>query len=375
MRGARGAARQGDRPDRHRRRRPARPRRRDRGDRRRLRRPGHRRPARRHDRLPRRPPARDARRRRRPRLARGRRGRRDGGRRGLATRASRPTWPALVGGGGPVDAAGRPVLGSSRRRAARRRAPARPAPRRARSASAPGRAGASSRRPSDVDPGERSVGRSSRVALRGPRLGSRDAPVRVSITRALSLAEHEHPAVGDDPRRRRPASGEATGGCRPGRRTAPAGALVDPHRARGGDRAAARRGARGRRGGAGGPARARAPRRRVTPGSVAERAVAALGPVDGAAVHREVARRRRPRRPACAPGGPGDLTNTPSPARARRRCRRVASRIDGVHSQHATFDERDGPARTQVDDRHVRGRAALAVALRRRRRGSGRLCA
>ena len=81
--GARGAAPEGVRPDRDRRRRAARARRRHRGDRRRLRRARHRRAARRPHRRPRRPPAGDARRGRRARLARGRRGRRDGGRRRL----------------------------------------------------------------------------------------------------------------------------------------------------------------------------------------------------------------------------------------------------------------------------------------------------
>ena len=64
-RGRAGAAAQGVRPDRDRRRRPARARRRHRGDRRRLRGARHRRAARRHDRRPRRPPAGDARRGRR----------------------------------------------------------------------------------------------------------------------------------------------------------------------------------------------------------------------------------------------------------------------------------------------------------------------
>ena len=111
-RGARGgrAAAEGERPDRHRRRRAERARREHRGDRRRLRRAGHGRPARRRARGPRRPPAGDAGRRRR-RWPRARASRSSGWRRPRSpTRASRPISPRCADG--PVPLPSRRVPGS-----------------------------------------------------------------------------------------------------------------------------------------------------------------------------------------------------------------------------------------------------------------------
>ena len=120
---------------------------------------------------------------------------------------------------------------------------------------------------------------------------------------------------------------------------------------------------RGRGGGAGAPARAWSPRPPDTPGSVAERACRPRSSRRCRRTSRGRARRPRPR--ACRARRPGDFDEH---ALARRALTATvpsaASRIAGVHSQHATFTNEHGRAADQVDDRDVRRRAALAVALR-----------